>query len=204
MKVEIYTKNNQKFPKRTFPDFTQEYANRWAVKTDAASARKYVRKANRKGFYARCFEEKYERSGTYRSDFIRANRPKDGYYRCVYCGRKVQTRDMVVDHVVPVAAAKKSKKIQKKFSSKNGINDLKNLVPACKKCNKKKGYSTAWKWRWKSWIGKKTWYWRIRKIAIVCIMMIIMYCIGYIASGGSALNLAHEFSDIFFAVVHFG
>ena len=51
--------------------------------------------------------------------------------RCYYCGTKLQNKHygrkdyMTIDHCIP--------------RSKGGSNDLFNLVPACKTCNREKG-----------------------------------------------------------------
>ena len=55
----------------------------------------------------------------------------DGH--CAYCGRKIDYKDMQVDHFIPqemepvVAAGN--------FPGLDSINDLKNLMPACRMCN---------------------------------------------------------------------
>lgn len=52
-----------------------------------------------------------------------------GGYRCVYCGRRADTRD----HVVP--------------RSRGGANTADNLVAACKRCNNAKGDKLLQEWR---------------------------------------------------------
>lgn len=47
---------------------------------------------------------------------------EDYFYRCAYCNEK---KPLVKDHIVPV--------------SRGGTNDYRNIVPACKECNGKKG-----------------------------------------------------------------
>ena len=48
--------------------------------------------------------------------------------RCAYCGCSIRYGAMQVDHLIPV--------------SQNGTNDIKNLLPACRSCNHRKGSST--------------------------------------------------------------
>ena len=43
---------------------------------------------------------------------------------CHYCGRKVEPRELTMDHVVPLVHGGRSTKL--------------NIVPACKACNSKK------------------------------------------------------------------
>jgi len=44
-------------------------------------------------------------------------------FRCFYCGKKVKR--LSKDHVIPI--------------SKNGLDTIDNIVPACMRCNRKKG-----------------------------------------------------------------
>ena len=69
---------------------------------------------------------------------------------------------MTVDHVIPVDAAKSSKKAQRLIDRRyeNGVNDLDNLVPCCYKCNQKKGSTYSWRWRIRARYGQKAGYWR--------------------------------------------
>ncbi len=52
--------------------------------------------------------------------------------RCYYCGRKVKSSELTMDHVIPL--------------SRGGRSVRENLVPACKECNAKKKYLTPWEW----------------------------------------------------------
>ena len=45
-------------------------------------------------------------------------------FKCQYCGSKNNKNDLVIDHIYP--------------KSKNGSNDLDNLITSCIKCNCKK------------------------------------------------------------------
>jgi 5-methylcytosine-specific restriction protein A len=51
---------------------------------------------------------------------------------CYYCGRSVDTRELTMDHIVPLTRGGKSTKG--------------NLVPACKDCNNKKKYLLPIEW----------------------------------------------------------
>ena len=94
---------------------------------------------------------KYLRSDNYRSEFIRRWPQKHGYYRCVYCGKRIDKNHMEVDHVVPVHA------VQHNFLYRlcvpyDGVNSIANLVPSCHRCNRKKGSKCGlWMIRGKFW-----------------------------------------------------
>ncbi len=48
--------------------------------------------------------------------------------RCFHCGKKLKGNDACVDHVVP--------------QYQGGLDDLKNLIPSCRKCNSARGPMT--------------------------------------------------------------
>lgn len=52
---------------------------------------------------------------------------------CAYCGKKLELKDMQVDHIVPVY--------------KDGANDIENYLPACRACNFYKGAMSVEKFR---------------------------------------------------------
>lgn len=80
---------------------------------------------------------KYERAANYRTIFINIWPPKDGEYRCVYCGRKISVSEMEVDHIVSVNRVKRNRFYR--LCVPKGINDISNLVPSCQSCNRRKG-----------------------------------------------------------------
>ena len=51
---------------------------------------------------------------------------------CSYCGKKVNPRDLTMDHIVPIIRGGKSTKG--------------NVVPVCKECNDKKKYLLPMEW----------------------------------------------------------
>ena len=55
----------------------------------------------------------------------------DGH--CAYCGRKLEMKDMQVDHIIS--------------RYKNGTDDLENFNPACRMCNFRKGVYTIEQFR---------------------------------------------------------
>ena len=114
-----------------------------------------------------------QRSADYRKNFFINNPPPilNRYYFCSYCGRLVNKNKITVDHLYPINAVKHDIRLQKKLKRKGmeDINDIKNLLPACKGCNSKKSDRMGL-WLLKGKIGRyqNLWYVRhILKIAIV-------------------------------------
>ena len=87
-----------------------------------------------------------KRSSDYRAQFFRENPPSVGrFYICAYCGRLIFPRNVTVDHLYPIGQAKKDPQLQKRLrrSGIENINDPKNLVASCRRCNQKKGKKTG-------------------------------------------------------------
>ncbi len=105
----------------------------------------------------------YARSPRYRQDFV--NRTPKMYYRCSYCGKKIDQNHMTVDHIFPVQKMMDSEKVRKQ-ARMLGIfetNSLKNLTTACYECNKAKGAKTGF-WIIRGLFGK---YGGLRIAAVV-------------------------------------
>lgn len=113
-----------------------------------------------------------KRSNGYRDDFFNANAPIDkrGKYRCVYCGRKQSKERITIDHLISVRRAQKSQKSRDKLRAMecDSVNDIKNLVPACKHCNSSKGHM-LYPWLWIANIGKRENFWKTKNALIVCL-----------------------------------
>ena len=166
MVLEIFPFKYKPFPTDEFPNFKLAKNGSYKLSADKRTLKTYIRKAKFHRFYYLCYDEKYGRSDDYRRKFIKANPPdEDGKYRCVYCGRRIKTNKMCVDHVIPVKAAKRDKRAQRHL--RKGVNDLSNLVPSCYRCNEKKWDSTKKIWQIKAQLGKHNVYWAVRYCAIL-------------------------------------
>lgn len=51
---------------------------------------------------------------------------------CYYCGKKVNPKELTMDHKIPLC--------------RGGTSERYNIVPCCKECNNKKKYLTPWEW----------------------------------------------------------
>jgi 5-methylcytosine-specific restriction endonuclease McrA len=123
-----------------------------------------------------------KRSSDYRFVFFKNARPVFGkYYLCTYCGRLVSKAKVEVDHLYPIGKVSKSLRLQKKLKRKgiNNVNDLRNLVPSCKRCNRMKGAELGF-WIIRGRIGRHPKVWLIRwMIRFSLIALIAVYVTSY-------------------------
>lgn len=107
------------------------------------------------------FEERYQKSNDYRKIFLENT---SGPYRCRYCNRPLKTEYMQVDHIIPASKVKSNAYLQMwLFLNKcESVNDLKNLVPSCFKCNQAKGRKIGL-WPLRAYLGQFESYWKIKK-----------------------------------------
>ena len=102
------------------------------------------------------------------------------YYICAYCG-KLRTKDNItVDHIYPVKKSADSIKYQNKMRRRgiDNINDPKNLIAACRKCNLKKSSSTG-VWIIKAKLGRYKYLWYLRWAIKTVIFGAVIACIIY-------------------------
>ena len=168
--------------------------------------RKYKMHWNGDGFFGRVSEWRYEdisaycrknhlrysidngfgvRSNDYRRAFFSHYPPMiHNMYFCAYCGRLIPKRKITVDHLYPVSVANRSISVQKKLRRYgiDNINNYKNLVPACRRCNAKKSANMGF-WLWKGQIGRFQHLWLVRhavRITILILIFTFAYDHGYI------------------------
>lgn len=145
MQVVVTNQNQNTYKYRMkLYDFGLRYTNgKWKLNTSSKQiAESIYRYCKRKKLYCEVIDDKYVRSGDYRKNFLQHYKKKDGkYFRCAYCGKKLTNIDMTVDHILPIDKAQHEswcRAAMRLFGIQN-INDVKNLAPACDRCNKKKG-----------------------------------------------------------------
>ena len=113
----------------------------------------------------------YERDSGYRSRFIAAH---PGPWRCRYCDARIpDATGLEVDHLVPVGAARKSALARRALRriGAEGVNDLANLVPACHRCNRRKGAKTGL-WTLRGLLGAHRWWWAAQKVAAAALLAV--------------------------------
>ena len=116
-----------------------------------------------------CFERRLEietpytrRSTDYRKAFFGAFEPNLGKdrYLCVYCGLPVRKEKITVDHLIAVKRAQRSRVylgLLRRWGCES-VNDVRNLVPSCRRCNSRKG-TKAGSWVVRGLLGRKKAFW---------------------------------------------
>lgn len=142
----------------------------------------------------------YTRDTSYRRTFFSKNKPVMGRYRCAYCGRKIPAKKITVDHLIPVHAAEHSLWARRRLRRMGcrSVNDAKNLVPACRKCNQRKGGKTGI-WIIRGKLGQKAWYWPVRrlcKILAVFLFLYILYYLIFLSDGNSGQSFIRAVNTI--------
>lgn len=171
---------HQKFKNKGYKSQGQYYVNNYIEKP-----KREIRKLKRNNISHNCYRVEYERARNYRQTFFSRTR---GPYKCRYCNKKISKNQVYVDHIIPVAKVQKSSRARfllKVFGCKN-VNDIKNLAPACFKCNQKKSDKMGlWVFRGKA--GKYKIYWILLAILKICL---------FIFAGIGVLFLLHVFQIV--------
>ena len=133
-----------------------------------------------------------KRGNDYRKTFFNHTVPILGrYYFCVYCGKimSINSRMLTVDHLYPVGKVDKDHRLQSKLRRMgiDNVNNNKNLVAACKKCNARKGKKTGW-WVLRGKIGRHNTIWIIIHLFRSGILLYLAYKIILYALKAMALG----------------
>ena len=139
--------------------------------------KKLRRYANEKGLSFRLENELGRRRADYRRRYFSAHPPDVGKrYICVYCGKWLKKENTTVDHLYPVGQVARDLALQKKLERKGirNVNDPRNLVAACGKCNAEKGDSMGL-WILRGSVGRYPWLWMIRYLIRAGILALAIY-----------------------------
>lgn len=60
---------------------------------------------------------------------------------CAYCGCEIEIKDMQIDHIVSVGWSSYGGEESKRLIAEGKMNEMDNLLPACRQCNFYKGMS---------------------------------------------------------------
>ena len=173
-KADIYIQNNSKRKaKQKLEEMgAVSHANGcWTIETENKDA--VTRMFRRYRLKYMWYKKEWSRSGNYRDTFFQTYDPP---YRCRYCHRKLQKQNIEVDHLVPVARAKKSAyaRILLRIQGIRNVNDERNLVASCHRCNARKSDKMGL-WYIKGRLGKYKAYWVVHYILIIILLIAVIY-----------------------------
>ncbi len=140
-------KYNDKLRKAGFKFSSGRYLKLVPQTTDL---KKYSVWCKKRGLSFSWNKKKYTRNTSYRSKYFRNNYGilHSSIFLCAYCGKPIRKKKVVVDHLVSIKSCQENRiaKLYIKLFCNDDVNDIKNLVPSCKKCNLKKGTDTGLWW----------------------------------------------------------
>lgn len=183
--------NTYKYRKKLNSFGLQFISGKWKINTnDKSLVTEITRYCRRKNLHFECIEDKYVRNSSYRKDFAsHYKKHNDKYYRCAYCGKKITSQAMTVDHIIPIDKVQhdwKYRLLMKIFGMHN-VNDICNLTPACERCNKRKGKKISLRYYLKGKLGKSyfgtTFFYYTKRILFLTLILIsIIVSIWYFRS----------------------
>ena len=179
MYIEIFrTEKSRKDPCRAFRRFQsvrQTGKSMYRIQAEEGQIRKIEKICRRRHYeIRRIYPENLGRSDNYRRKFLNANQRPFGGYRCRYCHRRLSEKEMTVDHIYPVYLAKTGKNLWMRIAGIEDVNDVRNLAPACRRCNLKKG-SKAGIWLIRGILGRYQIYWLLRWCIKAAVFGLILY-----------------------------
>ncbi len=124
---------------------------------------------------------KNERSKDYRDCFFESGQStflKDKYF-CSYCGRLLSKEQVCVDHLISVKKGQVSfiyDSIIERLGFES-INDVKNLVPACRRCNSRKG-AKGGSWVLRGLVGRFPAFWLVFRSAMFVLVILFLLLFG--------------------------
>ena len=172
----------------SIPTFLKKYnlnkkqnqiGNYYSVSGTKHELKKIEKRLNRRNIKTRLYEKKWARSSNYRQIFLKNNNPP---YKCRYCGKRLKKELLEVDHIVPVSKAKNNPKVRRLLKRRGiqDINDIRNLVASCHKCNKAKGDKLGI-WYLKGVYGFKGRFILLLRFLIVFLIITILYFVANIS-----------------------
>lgn len=154
---------------------TGPYGIYYTLETDKKGKNIIIHRVKNSGIKYRIYDKKWERSSDYRTEFFKHYKAP---YRCRYCHKKLKRTNVVVDHLIPIGKVKTSTFARTLLYLRGicTVNDYRNLVPACSKCNRKKSDKMGF-WIVKGYLGKFKLYWIIRKFVWLGLFVLLFYFI---------------------------
>ena len=183
MYFEIYTtERSRKDPRkafRRFPSTRRTGKNMYRIQAEERKERKIRRICRRRHYeLKRIYPENLGRSDHYRRDFFSYYQRPLGGYRCRYCHRRIPDKKLCIDHIYPIYRTKTGNDFWLRLLRIEDVNDVRNLAPACRRCNTKKGRS-AGIWVLRAILGKYKAYWVLRKVCFVALVVGLVFLLNF-------------------------
>ena len=143
---------------------------------DKRVVRREAQYCQKKGLKFSCTDLKYTRSTGYRRAFFDKNGGilgRGNHYFCAYCGKIKPAGKITVDHLIPVYGASTRKKYRffLRLLGTDNVNDIRNLAPACEKCNQKKG-SRGGFWIFRGMAGRHNVFWYAFYLVLTALILL--------------------------------
>lgn len=155
---------------------TGKYSGYWILETTDMQKVRHWKRYGYIGYECRIYEAAlHERSDTYRKNYFAQNPPDIlNRYHCAYCGKLLPKDSLVIDHLIPVQKVKSSGFWQKvlKVTGIENVNNPKNLVGSCNRCNSKKGSKTSF-WILRGIIGHNYSTWLCIKFVLLLLLLLV-------------------------------
>ena len=101
-----------------------------------------------------------------------------GGYRCRYCHRRIPDKKLCIDHIYPIYRTKTGNDFWLRLLRIEDVNDVRNLAPACRRCNTKKGRN-AGIWVLRAILGRYEAYWVLRKVCFVALVVGLVFLLNF-------------------------
>lgn len=178
---DVYPQNKDNVSKMSrimdrhgFEERENKYGLYYHIEVDGMDTAFVSRVLKRYKYKYRKYEKRWDRSSNYRDVYFQTHHAP---YHCVYCGKSLRRRDVEVDHLIPVAQTKKNTwaKLLLSLNTIRNVNDPRNLVASCHRCNQKKSDKMGI-WILRGFLGRTKWFWSLTKITafILCILVIYL------------------------------
>lgn len=138
-----------------------------------------------RGIKYRVYDTCWERSSNYRTIFFETQKEP---YVCRYCKKELTKQTLVVDHLVPVAKVKRAGlgRCILLWQGIQNVNDTRNLVPSCAKCNKKKAEHLGLWWI-RGQFGKYPWFSKVYGFMLCLFYLLLLALCYFLLKNGSYL-----------------
>lgn len=154
---------------------TGKYTCLWEKTAEDDIISRDIKYLKRKKLQIQIIDDIVLRSNDYRKQFFKTHKGMFGsdYYICAYCGKVQSKKKITVDHLFPISKAQKSKIITWiiKTSNFESINDTRNLIPACRRCNSQKSDKGGFWLIW-GWLGKHYIFWYLLWFLLLTVVVL--------------------------------